>query len=244
MAKKLSSQQISRNAAAKTWTQPNLMGLASAWSALNNGATPPGVPAPPDFNPYASPVYAPQLAANNTGLANTYTDLGVTFDAQGNPVYGGGAYFSGAQNFGIDENGNPIAQGDSRYNPFSQANMMKQAFENRKNATVNGYAASGQLYSGALNNQQTADATNYAQGYNALERNAKNYYGDLVSKARSARDTANLNTATITGNALQDNLNHQGAAPVLKPNLGPKPAKSLVPRVIRGFRQPLSGSRR
>lgn len=173
---------------------------------------------------YSSPTIAPQLAANDTNLADTYTGLGVSFDPSGAPVYSGGSYFQGAQNFGVDESGNLIAQGDTRFNPFSEAELMKKAFNERKNATVNSYAGRNQLYAGSLNNAQTGDATSYAQNYNALQRNAEGYYSGLVNKARGARDTAAMNTAGMTGQAVADftaaHVNDPAPPAPKKPPLG------------------------
>lgn len=60
---------------------------------------------------------------------------------------------------------------DDRSNPFSQAAMLENAYKNNRNATLNSYARSGQLYSGSLSNQRYTDAQNFGRSYDELTRN-------------------------------------------------------------------------
>ena len=212
------------------WNIPTLQ------AALTPADTQRLLPTPPTYNPNSDPGYVATAASTQNQLANTEAQLGVSFDANGNPVYNGGAYYSGLQNFGIDQNGHDY--NGPGVNPFSQMQLMKNAFENRKRGTVNSYAANGQLYSGALNNEQTADATNYAQNYNVLQRNAQNYYSGLVSRATAARDNRNI---TLAGAGSAGVANFAAAhandpAPSLQPNTGPAfpSAPRAAPRASGG----------
>lgn len=235
MAKKLTSAQISANAAKKTWTQGNLYNLATASAAKNGGTPPPGVPVP-QFDPASVPGYTTGVGAVDKGVSDLETQTGVTFDQNGVPVYNGGQYLAGAQRFGVDENGNLITNpNDPRYNPFSVANELKQNFDNRKSATLNGYASRGQLYSGALLNEQNYDANSYAQASDANTRNAHDYYGNLVNNVRNAIDSGGVTKSGLYGNALSTYTTQHAndPAPTLTPNIsGPKKvAQPKAPRL-------------
>ena len=229
---------MANNPAATTWTPENLWAFAYAYFQ-KTGKWPPGVPQPPAFDPNTDPTYVDTSSAVNTQTANQYTQLGVTpiFDANGvitGFTYGGGQYLQGAQKFGFDENGNPIAPGDTRYNPFNDLEKLKTSFENRKRGTTNSYAAAGQLYSGAIENQRTNDATGYAQDYDTLKRGAGSFYSGLVANALNAHDTGETTLAGAKGTALNNNLlqHSNDPPPVLTPNLG-TPAPAAPKRVRR-----------
>lgn len=218
MAKKKTPAQL-------TWTPENLWALANASAAVNHGTPPPGVPQPAPFDPNSDPGYVATAGASNQQLADVLTGLGVTFGPDGKPVFSGGQYLQAAQSYGIDENGNPITEGDTRYDPFNQLNELKKNFENRKRGTTNSYAAAGQLYSGALNRAKETDATNYARSYSGLQRGATSTYADIVAKALGAKDTTAVNIAGASGTALGNQLAQHAndPPPVLTPNLGGGP---------------------
>lgn len=78
---------------------------------------------------------------------------------------------------GFDASGN-LVTGGADYNPFSQAMLLQDAYKHSKAGTNTGYAAQGQLYSGAYGRAQARNDTNYAQGFDALKTGAlQGYHG-------------------------------------------------------------------
>lgn len=88
-------------------------------------------------------------------------------------------------------------------NPFSKAALLDKSYHQQQNRTLNGYAAAGQLYSGALKNQQGADTSNYNQGVDSLTKE----FGGGITGYETARTTAGTTRDTTIGNANTDNLN-------------------------------------
>lgn len=186
------------------WTPQQLQQLADAYSAKNPTWTPPAeqnaaLPnpiQPATFNPNSDPGFV---------LGNAAI-LQANQNAQGNYDYG---VLSGSQQFGYDANGNLITSG-AGYNPFNQAAQLQRSYDNAKRGTTNSYAASGQLYSGALQNAQGENTYQYNKSSDALQRGASDYYHGLQSNLDSTKLAGQTSYAQLVMNALQNYLSSQG----------------------------------
>ncbi len=88
-------------------------------------------------------------------------------------------------------------------NPYSRAALLNKSYRQQKGRTLNGYAAQGQLYSGAIGRQQGADTSNYNQGVNDLT----NLFSGGITGYETARTTAGTTRDTTIGDANATNLN-------------------------------------
>lgn len=71
-------------------------------------------------------------------------------------------------------------------NPYSQAQLLQDSYKRSQAGTLNGYAAQGQLYSGARQNAVARDDRNYAQGSDQLRQGALDtYHGIGVGQLQS-----------------------------------------------------------
>jgi hypothetical protein len=99
--------------------------------------------------------------------------------------------------YGLDASGNAQTDAGGQYlNPFSRAALLKQHFDQAKNAVTSGSAAQGQLYSGSAQSQQMATRGAYDQGYHGLQSSLADLLGQLAfrrTQARTAHDTAQIN---------------------------------------------------
>lgn len=112
-------------------------------------------PAPPQNSTQTTPLpwdAAYQQSQNNLqlGLNNTLAAIQGQVGALG-------------RSYGFDASGN-IDPND----PFGRAQLLQRAFDQQKTGNKNGYAARGQLYSGALQNAQDAALFNYQAQDSAL----------------------------------------------------------------------------
>jgi hypothetical protein len=86
-------------------------------------------------------------------------------------------------------------------NPFSKAALLVRNYQQQRGRTTNGYAAQGQLYSGAIQNQRGQDTFGYQQGQDTLQKALQEY---LTGQSRSRRDAGvtrddTINNAGLTG---------------------------------------------
>lgn len=88
-----------------------------------------------------------------------------------------------AQQYGIGDDSNP----------YSLARQLENTYKQNTTGTNNSYAASGQLYSGSLQNAQNSNRTNYSQSQDSLLRQFQGEQGaldaELLGDQRTARDT-------------------------------------------------------
>lgn len=79
-------------------------------------------------------------------------------------------------------------------NPFSKAALLVRSFGEQQNRTTNGYAARGQLYSGAIQNQRGNDTFGYQQGQDTLNKGLLRY---LTGQSTGRRDAGVTRDTTI-----------------------------------------------
>lgn len=157
--------------------------------ALPSPAPPPKPAAGPPIDPvYDAQVGAAQRTRNDTvaGLANARS--------RGLANYGYTASF--------DQAGTPTNLTFDPSNPFSQAALLKRSYDQQRSGNVNGYAAQGQLYSGAL--QNAAANTNFKQG--AAEDGLQKALIDFLAGNASGVQTANNNYDTNVAGYASDRV--------------------------------------
>jgi hypothetical protein len=176
-----------------TWTPGNLQNLANAYSSLNPTWTPPpdqnaALPSPikpVSFDPYGDVSYA----AGASAVTNANTHAGAERDYQ---------YHQGAQNYGYDSSGNLIT-GGADLNPYAQAALLKRNYDNAVRGTTNSYASQGQLYSGALKNQQATNDFQYGASSDQLKRAAQAFYHGQDVNVQNTADAGIAQLAALLG---------------------------------------------
>lgn len=133
------------------------------------------------------------------------------------------------QNYGFD---NPAA------NPYSRASLLQRSFDQFNKGTVNSAAASGQLYSGATQNDLDAGMFDFGQQYNALQSDYQGVLRDLVNKDLAANVDYNDTVQGAEAKRLADAL-----AQGIDPNAAPDDPKN-VKRFIRDTRKDIRQARR
>lgn len=89
---------------------------------------------------------------------------------------------------------------DDLSDPFSRLKQMQLRFSQQKDATTNGMAAAGQLYSGALANQQDADQHNYDVDYDQTRRDYQSALDGIAQRRTAATDQATNDAGTADYN--------------------------------------------
>ena len=87
-------------------------------------------------------------------------------------------------------------------NPFSRAALLKRNYDSEKSGNKTSYAARGQLYSGALVNQQNTTDFNRLQGDDALQKRLREFLGRNLQ----ARKGAQTDFEFGSGQALSDSV--------------------------------------
>jgi len=86
--------------------------------------------------------------------------------------------------YSVGQLNNEFGFGDTS-NPYNRVRMLEDSYKHQQAGTTNSYAAQGQLYSGAIQNARNSNATGYARGYDALQRQ---YQGARNQITRGALD--------------------------------------------------------
>lgn len=110
----------------------------------------------------------------------------------------------------MDGEGNPTGEDQwtvDTGNPFSVAAMAKRAYDQRTSGNQVQYANRGQLYSGALKNQQDATTFGYGQQDDAARKALSAILSGLVSKKRSAETTKQIAYGDAAATRVQDQIN-------------------------------------
>ena len=116
-------------------------------------------------------------------------------------------------------------------NPFSRAALLKKSYTQTSRGDANRMAAAGQLYSGAYQNAQNADTSNYQQGQNALLTDFAARFGGLYGQWQSAQANATGQQIANTGNAIERHINDQAPTP--------KPKAVVKKPVMTAFGHPM-----
>jgi hypothetical protein len=143
-----------------------------------------------DARTNAGRTYGNTLADSIAGEGATALDLGATLGTR-------------------DPNADPtsVTQGNFDWNnveasnPFSKAALLVRNYKQQQGQTLNGMASQGQLYSGALLDQQAQDTFGVQQGQDSLYKALQGY---LAGQARARRDAGvtrddSINNAGLTG---------------------------------------------
>ncbi len=96
---------------------------------------------------------------------------------------------------------------DDQTNPYSIAAQLQTDYNQRKAGTLNSYAGSGQLYSGATQNALNADQTAYLQGTDSAARNYDAALAKIQNDRVSASNALTQGTQQADAKALQDAAN-------------------------------------
>lgn len=110
----------------------------------------------------------------------------------------------------MDAEGNPTGEDQwtvDTGNPFSVAAMAKRAYDQRTSGNQVQYANRGQLYSGALKNQQNATTFGYGQQDDAARKALSALLSGLVSKKRTAETTKQIAYGDAAATRVQDQIN-------------------------------------
>jgi hypothetical protein len=86
-------------------------------------------------------------------------------------------------------------------NPFSKAGLLVRNYHQAQNRTTNSLASQGQLYSGAMTNQQGDNTFGFQQGQDSLYKALQDYLGGQARARRDAGVTRDdsINAAGLTG---------------------------------------------
>lgn len=211
-------------------------------------------PPPPDTR-WDDSIYEGQKNNLLTNLGNLKTGL----IGQGTQL---------GQDYGVDYTGDPI-NGASGFsiadnvdvsNPFSRAALLKKAYTQQSTGDGNRLAASGQLYSGAYQNAQNADTSNFTQGQDSLKKDFQSQFGGLLGQYLTAQGQEGSDELTAQGAAISRHANDpalstrrtptqraalqfgvpQGQVKLTGP--GKVPAPAGAPKVIGTSKQAVTGS--
>lgn len=165
-------------------------------------STMPGAPAPPapaapsaQAPPPVDPQYDAEVADATAQKKRRLASLQYRAGQLGSE-FGYGVAFN-------DATGQAAAGAEDLNNPFSRLAMLKRAYQTQQNVTSQGMGAAGQLYSGALENQNASDRFSDEAQRDALQREFAARLGGLTAEGgeiTGAYDTA-VNV-TAPGNRL------------------------------------------
>lgn len=196
-----------------------------------------------------------------TGLTNLggYLNQGAIVDAQDYGVSGGGDITS------YDPAHPPafsIADNVDVTNPFSMAALLKRAHTQNVAGNTNSFAASGQLYSGALQNAQNNEGFQYQGGKDSLLKDFAGRYGERYGQWLAGQTTASTQGLTNQGDAIGRHANdpaslpqtqniamkNSGAAGLKVTGVDPKTGAFIVTdstgKVIKGAKVVVQGKKR
>lgn len=127
--------------------------------------------------------YQKRISGARTDLKNKLEQLGFTWDeATRKPILNDtGAAHNLRTQYGFDLSGNYDPS-----NPFSQATLLRQAYQNRLKYNTNSMAAQGQLYSGALQARQGQAHDTFNRGEHDLRTAYNNALQNLFNQAYAA----------------------------------------------------------
>jgi hypothetical protein len=168
-----------------------------------------GAPAPPQGFTVAPANLPPDAAYQQTigglGQALTNTLAGLTQQR--------GAYLSGA---GFTEDPTTHAIAFDPNNPYSQAALLRQNYQQAGRGNTTSYAASGQLYAGSLQNAQNASTDQYNRGDNAIRDAVINFLANNTTAQKAAGDAYDYNAGIALGQSVANAPNN----PLYNPQVG------------------------
>jgi hypothetical protein len=194
-----------------------------AAASVPPAAGPPGpVPLPPDAT------YEQQIAAAVRNRDATLAGLGQQRT-------------QGLQEYGYTEN----QQGGVAFdptNPFSRASLLRKSYQESQAGNQTSMAARGQLYSGALQNQQDFTQAGFNQSDNALQRGLLAF----LASNTGAKTRAGVDYETAAGAAEADRVGRAAQSPLydaLALSQTPAPAAAAPggPAPYNAKTNPLSG---
>lgn len=178
------------------------------------------------------PTYAQQLL--NNGQTAGDTDLGLV-NNRNTGLTGLGYKFTQDQT-------DPFSVSGLTYdpnNPFSQASLLRQHYQEAQRGHTNQLASQGQLYSGALQNQLGIDTQGFQQGDNTIQTAAQKLISDAIQNHRINTDQlGNLNTTALGDSIGRQQPSATPDAPVPVAAVVKKPAALKVKKTTNG---PVSG---
>lgn len=200
--------------------------------AVGYASTPAFTPAAPSTPP-KTPSLKPPLA--NDSIYNAAADLAERKREEATNEFQYGLGTAGVQ-YGLkaDPNTYSVSEMDPTspdYNPFNQMALLRKHFENTKRGNTNRYAASGQLYSGALQNAQDDTVNDYQQGYGQLTSS----FADLIHGLLSSRTAANDSADSDLAAAGADEIGRRQASPFA---VSPTPTATQTAPVVGGYVAP------
>jgi hypothetical protein len=158
-------------------------------------SAPAGPPSTPNgFTPYTSslpPDPAYQLTIGNLDKTQSDTLAGLT-QQRG----------AGLQQYGYTEDPTTHAIAFDPHNPYSQAALLRQHYQQAKTGNTTSYAAQGQLYAGSLQNAQNASTDSYNASDNALTRAVINFLATNTQQQTSAGDAHDYNAGLALGQSV------------------------------------------
>ncbi len=122
--------------------------------------------------------------------------------------------------------------------PFSRARLLQQHYEQAQRGSVNSYAASGQLYSGALSEAQGLNRQSYLQNYDAERRAYQDALNKIAQERLAAQRTREEGISTAKARAIEDALK-EPPDPTEAPPPSPYVSKyrHLLQKKLRGARK-------
>lgn len=145
-------------------------------------------PQTPNLPPW-DPTYEADVSGINRLHNDTIANLGYE-ESQLSPSYG----------YQTDNSGNVSVDPS---NPFSKAALLQKTYGENQARSTNSMAAQGQLYSGALQNQQNQNTFGFQQNTDALKRAYSNALQSIRARRTAADTTQYINTNNAGANRLQ-----------------------------------------
>lgn len=90
---------------------------------------------------------------------------------------------------------------DNSLDPFSVSANLNRQYGQRRNSTLNSYAAQGQLYSGALSNARESDRLGYDQSVDSAKKAYQSALDDISNRRTSLRSQAEQQRLDAGGDA-------------------------------------------
>jgi hypothetical protein len=149
---------------------------------------------PPD------PVYQAAISALQGTEANTLAGL----------TQQRGAYLSSA---GYTEDPTTHAISFDPNNPYSQAALLRQHYQQAKTGNTNSYAAAGQLYAGSLQNAQNATTDSYNASDNALTNAVINFLASNTNAQTGVQNAYDTGAGQALATSVQNAPNNPLYAP-------------------------------
>lgn len=162
---------------------------------------PPAAPAPASASNTGSagglpldPVYDSQIA----GLQRQRDDSLAQYSGQRPKVLADYGYTA----TGYDSSGAPTGLQFDVNSPYSRAALAKRTYQQQQSGTLNGMAAQGQLYSGALGQRQAGDEFGYQQRSDALQKALVEALVGISQGERAAKTDYELGAGQAFGESL------------------------------------------